>query len=73
MSSIRLSPSRRRSVPLSLRRRIQPSAGEVRLCRTLARGGAGVRAHMSRLSIAARPLLPKERSNSTAFYVTRDT
>ena len=62
VKSIGLFTARRRSVSfLSLRRRIQPPAGAVRLCRSLTCGGACLRARTSRLSTAALPLLPKKR------------
>ena len=59
VSSKRLLPSRRPSVPPPLLcRRIQAPAGTVKLCPSLACGGACLRARTSPLSFAALPLLP---------------
>ena len=69
-SSIRIFPARRRTVAPLLRRRIQPPAGAVpstqtkTMRRSVARGGACIRARRSRLSIAAPPLLHEKTRKS---------
>ena len=66
--SIRLFPARRRSVSLLPRCRVSPASYRSnRLCRSVACGGARLRARTRRLSIAALPQLPKRRRANRRF------